>query len=211
MPLGVQSSPGCLLGSQGACDIEAFPQPHEHFGFSFIRKGRVTAPPGLKLGEHGTRLEVRPRWARSQPGTGMPARAALAAGPRLGSDSAPVPALTSRHHKADVLHGEYRQLFLRVHPDDPIGQPVHGEDAAAWGLVAVIGGPVMAVCVWLEACQLSEHRYACKYAACTPRLHLWALKASEGRCGCHTSLCSSQHLFSLFRRHQCLLLLLLGS
>lgn len=65
----------------------------------------------------------------------------------LGCGSAPTPTLTSRHHEADVLHGEYRQLFLRVHPDDPVGQPMHGEDATAWGLVAVVGGPMRTGCV----------------------------------------------------------------
>lgn len=55
------------------------------------------------------------------------------------------PPLTSGHHEADVLHGEYRQLFFRVHPDDPVSQPVHGEDAPAGGLVAVVRGPVRAV------------------------------------------------------------------
>ena len=91
--------------------------------------------------------------------------------------SAPTPTLTSRHHEADVLHGEYRQLFLWVHSDDPIGQPMHGEDATAWGLVAVIGGPMRTGCIWLEARQLSEHRHVCPHATCTPRLLLRALRA----------------------------------
>lgn len=50
--------------------------------------------------------------------------------------------LTSRHHEAHVLHSEHRKLLLRVHPDDPVGEPVHGKDAAAGRLVAVVRGPV---------------------------------------------------------------------
>lgn len=77
----------------------------------------------------------------------------------------PAPTLTSRHHQADVLHREYRQLFFRVHPDDPIGQPVHGEDAPAWGLVAVIRGPVRAVLSEYEeaesSSQVDEHLRTC--------------------------------------------------
>lgn len=69
-------------------------------------------------------------------------------GPRPNSSTVcPAPTLTSRHHQADVLHSEYRQLFFRVHPDDPIRQPMHGEDAPAWGLVAVIRGPVRQFCL----------------------------------------------------------------
>lgn len=55
------------------------------------------------------------------------------------------PPLTSGHNEADVLHSEYRQLFFGVYPDDPICQPVHGEDTPARGLIAVIRGPVRTV------------------------------------------------------------------
>lgn len=68
-------------------------------------------------------------------------RGALTSGPALVGARGRRPPLTSRHHEADVLHSQHRQLFLRVHADDPVGEPVHGQDAAARGLVAVIRRP----------------------------------------------------------------------
>lgn len=51
-------------------------------------------------------------------------------------------ALTSRHHEANILHGEHGQLLFRIHTDNAIGQPMHGEHTSTWGLVAVICWPV---------------------------------------------------------------------
>ena len=103
----------------------------------------------------------------------------------------PASTLTARHHEADILHGEHRQLFFGVHPDDPVGKPMHGEDTPARGLVAVICGPERAV--------LSEHIGANKppsperhSSARTPEAarHVWGPKDPQSRSECHTVLCS---------------------
>lgn len=49
--------------------------------------------------------------------------------------------LTSWCDGPDVLHGEHWQTLLRVDPDDPVGQTLHGQDASAWRLTAVLHGP----------------------------------------------------------------------
>lgn len=110
-------------------------------------------------------------------------------GPLVGSR----PTLTSGHHEADVLHSEHRQLFLRVHPDDPVGQPVHGEDTPAGGLVAVVCGPVGVVpCECAGAGTCCNHRChpsACAYRGQPPQGAQSTLGGHVPRCLVHQGHC----------------------
>lgn len=53
-----------------------------------------------------------------------------------------LPLLTSWHGGAHVLQGENRQLLLRVHPDDPVTQTLHGQYSSPRGLVTVVCRPI---------------------------------------------------------------------
>lgn len=116
------------------------PQPLEHWAFCYQEEQHYCKP--AKLSGLG-RLELSSMPRAPTRGCGA-LRGALISGPALVGARGPRPPLTSRHHEADVLNSQHRQLFLRVHTDDPVGEPVHGQDAAARGLVAVIRRPVRA-------------------------------------------------------------------